>query len=55
MTATALYSNSWHRVSALRPRLRSHIHIQRHTYRGQVRDGTRATANSTATRPRPTC
>lgn len=36
MTATALYSNSWHRVSALRPRLRSHIHIQRHTYRGQV-------------------
>ena len=34
MTATALYSNSWHRVSAA-PRLRSHIHIQRHTYRGR--------------------
>ncbi len=36
MSGTALYSNSWHRVSALRPRLRSHIHIHRHVYRGQV-------------------
>jgi putative peptide zinc metalloprotease protein len=33
---TALHSNSWHRVSPLRPRLRSHIHIHRHVYRGEV-------------------
>jgi len=36
MATTALYSNSWHRVSELRPRLRSHIHIHRHVYRGEV-------------------
>lgn len=36
MAVTALYSSSWHRVSALRPRLRSHIHIHRHVYRGEV-------------------
>ena len=36
MSSTALYSNSWHRVSTLRPRLRSHIHIHRHVYRGEV-------------------
>lgn len=36
MAVTALYSNSWHRVSTLRPRLRSHIHIHRHVYRGQT-------------------
>lgn len=36
MSGTALYSNSWHRVSTLRPRLRSHIHIHRHVYRGEV-------------------
>ncbi|MFQ1061950.1 HlyD family efflux transporter periplasmic adaptor subunit [Bordetella trematum] len=36
MAVTALYSQSWHRVSELRPRLRSHIHIHRHIYRGEV-------------------
>jgi putative peptide zinc metalloprotease protein len=36
MAVTALYSNSWHRVSKLRPRLRSHVHIHRHIYRGDV-------------------
>lgn len=36
MAGTALHSNSWHRVSTLRPRLRSHVHIHRHIYRGQI-------------------
>lgn len=36
MSGTALYSHSWHRVSTLRPRLRSHIRIHRHVYRGEV-------------------
>lgn len=36
MSSTALHSNAWHRVSGLRPRLRSHIHVHRHVYRGEV-------------------
>jgi putative peptide zinc metalloprotease protein len=36
MAGTALHSNAWHRVSALRPRLRSHVRVHRHVYRGQV-------------------
>lgn len=36
MAVTALYSNSWHRVSKLRPRLRSHVNIHRHVYRGEI-------------------
>ncbi len=31
-----LFSRSWHRVAALRPRLRGHAQIHRHTYRGKV-------------------
>ncbi|MEE9149497.1 MAG: hypothetical protein V3U27_19115, partial [Candidatus Tectomicrobia bacterium] len=31
-----LFSASWYRVAALRPRLRSHAHIHRHHYRGQL-------------------
>src|SRR5699024_9214591 len=34
--STALHSNSWHRVSVLRPRLRSHVQLHRHVYRGEV-------------------
>jgi len=30
-----LFSPSWYRVAALRPRLRSHAHIFRHVYRGE--------------------
>jgi putative peptide zinc metalloprotease protein len=30
-----LYSPSWYRVAELRPRLRSHVRIHRHHYRGQ--------------------
>lgn len=30
----ALYSTYWYRVAAIRPRLRSHILLHRHTYRG---------------------
>lgn len=32
----SLYSPSWYRVSGLRPRLRSHVEIHRHTYRGEL-------------------
>ncbi|MEE8292477.1 MAG: hypothetical protein V3R80_13440, partial [Candidatus Tectomicrobia bacterium] len=32
----SLFSASWYRVAALRPRLRSHAHIHRHHYRGQL-------------------
>jgi len=32
----SVYSSSWYRVAALRPRLRSHIQIHRHRYRGQI-------------------
>ena len=31
-----LFSASWYRVAALRPRLRSHARIHRHTYRGHT-------------------
>ncbi|OWT72833.1 MULTISPECIES: hypothetical protein [unclassified Achromobacter] len=36
MAVTALHSNAWHRVSQLRPRLRSHVRIHRHVYRGEI-------------------
>jgi len=32
----ALYSPSWYRVADLKPRLRAHARIVRHTYRGEV-------------------
>lgn len=32
----SLFSSSWYRVAALKPRLRSHTDIQRHYYRGQA-------------------
>lgn len=35
MTST-LFSSSWYRVAALKPRLRNHVQIHRHDYRGQV-------------------
>ena len=35
MTASLL-SNSWYRVAALKPRLRSHARLHRHRYRGEV-------------------
>jgi putative peptide zinc metalloprotease protein len=31
----SLFSESWYRVADLRPRLRSHVQIHRHTYRGR--------------------
>ncbi len=31
-----VFSNSWHRVAQLKPRLRAHVAIHRHVYRGQV-------------------
>ena len=34
--AAALFSPSWYRVAKLRPRLRSHVEIHRHSYRDQV-------------------
>ena len=33
---TSLYSPSWYRVAALKPRLRSHVEIHRHHYRGEL-------------------
>src|SRR5262245_29623976 len=36
MTTRPLYSSSWHRVSALQPRLRMHARIRRQPYRGQI-------------------
>lgn len=36
MSRTAMHSSAWHRVSPLRPRLRSHVRIHRHVYRDQV-------------------
>ncbi len=33
---TSLYSPSWYRVAALKPRLRSHVEIHRHNYRGEL-------------------
>jgi putative peptide zinc metalloprotease protein len=32
----ALFSTNWYRVADLRPRLRGHIRIHRHAYRGQI-------------------
>lgn len=32
----ALFSPSWYRVATLTPRLRSHAHLHRHQYRGQI-------------------
>ena len=34
--AKAIFSSSWYRVAALKPRLRSHAEIHRHQYRGQT-------------------
>ncbi|MFG6489081.1 hypothetical protein ACG04R_20515 [Roseateles sp. BYS78W] len=36
MTARALLAPYWYRVAALRPRLRSHVRLHRHEYRGEV-------------------
>ncbi|OZI31835.1 hypothetical protein CAL29_28650 [Bordetella genomosp. 10] len=36
MAVTALHSSAWHRVGNLRPRLRSHVRIHRHVYRGEI-------------------
>ncbi len=33
---TSLYSPSWYRVASLKPRLRSHVEIHRHNYRGEL-------------------
>ncbi|HEX2543453.1 MAG TPA: PqqD family peptide modification chaperone [Ramlibacter sp.] len=35
MAADALFSASWYRVAALKPRLRGHLRFHRHQYRGQ--------------------
>jgi putative peptide zinc metalloprotease protein len=32
----ALHSDSWYRIAALKPQLRSHVRIHRHAYRGAV-------------------
>ena len=32
----SLYSPSWYRVASLKPRLRSHVEIHRHNYRGEL-------------------
>lgn len=32
----ALHSSNWYRISQLKPRLRGHVQIHRHAYRGQV-------------------
>src|SRR5690349_617409 len=34
--AGPLVSNSWYRVAALKPRLRSHARLHRHRYRGEL-------------------
>jgi len=34
--AVSLFSPSWHKVEHLKPRLRSHVEINRHIYRGKV-------------------
>lgn len=34
--AESLLSASWHRVAGLKPRLRDHVRLHRHRYRGQV-------------------
>lgn len=32
----SLFSSSWYRVNALKPRIRAHVDIHRHTYRGEI-------------------
>jgi putative peptide zinc metalloprotease protein len=32
----SLYSPSWYRVASLKPRLRGHVQIHRHHYRGEL-------------------
>ena len=32
----ALFSGNWYRVAALKPRLRGHVRIHRHVYRGEI-------------------
>ena len=32
----SLFSPSWYRVAALKPRIRAHVDIHRHSFRGQV-------------------
>lgn len=32
----ALYATNWYRIADLKPRLRGHVHIHRHVYRGEV-------------------
>ena len=32
----SLFSPSWYRVASLKPRLRAHVDIRRHTYRGEL-------------------
>jgi len=34
--ATSIFSTSWYRIAALKPRLRSHAQIHRHEYRGDT-------------------
>ncbi len=34
--ATAIFSASWYRVAALKPKLRTHAQIHRHEYRGEI-------------------
>ncbi len=34
--AESMFSSSWYRIAGLKPRLRSHVQISRHHYRGQL-------------------
>jgi putative peptide zinc metalloprotease protein len=34
--ASAVFSQHWHRVADLHPRVRSHVQVDRHCYRGQI-------------------
>lgn len=34
--AESFFSPSWYRVEGLQPRLRSHLRVHRHQYRGQT-------------------
>ena len=34
--AESMFSSSWYRVAALKPKLRGHAHISRHHYRGEL-------------------
>ena len=42
---TALLSTNWYRIEQLRPRLRGHVRIHRHAYRGEVWYVMRASAS----------